>query len=391
MVLRLGEPVIWHWLLGLGFTILFLSCMPSVRDGIYWYSSAIKYQGANILLAGMLVLFMRLLESSDQIVARRRKDFVLVGLCIIAGVGSSETVMILFYVVTSLMCMWRISAEHRNSRTVPIWLGLLFLVNLCIAAFVFAPGNTVRSALESSSPLSLTRPLDVFMTNYYSGFWLSPSLEILLHLPQLWWASLIAVALILRSKHVGNKLPRVHGAYVLFGVMFTLLTPIILQVPSLLFLDLNWAPERVENSILFATLLCWFATLSLLIHWILCKSLSAKAKLSDGMSVLRVGLRTIYLIALVGFGVGVASAANLQLAFADLINVAPDYDAHMRARLVRFEAARDTGALVSLWVYSDLPETITWLDVVTPDGNLNFSDCLGWYFGVIPVVEGFDK
>ena len=388
-VLRLGQNALWHWLLGLGFTMLFLSCMPTVRDGFYWYASAIKYQGANILFVGMLVLFAQLLESTGQKLANRSKDFILVGLCIIAGAGSSETLLILFYAVASLMCMWRITAEYSNRRAALVWLGLLLLVNLCTAIFIFAPGNSVRSDLVGSSQRSLTAVLDVFQARYYSGFNQSTSLEILFTLPQLWWATLVSAAIILNNKRVANKLPPVHGAYVLLGVMLTLLTPIALQLPSLLFLDLQWPPERTENSILFATLLCWFVTLSLFIHWISHKWPSVIARLTNGVSALKVGLRVIYLVALVGFGEGVASASNVRIALNDLINVAPDYDAHMRARLARLEAARDTDTAISIRIYSELPETITWLDIVTPD--LDFSACLGTYFGVIPIVDGFDK
>ena len=391
-VLRLGDKSVWHWLLGIGFTLVFLSCMPSVVAGFYWFASAIKYQGANLLFIGMLVLFARLLESTGQALASRSKDFILFGLCIIAGVGSSETLMVLFYAVASLMCLWRISAEDSNCRAALVWLGLLLLLNLCTAIFIFAPGNAVRASQIGTSQLSLTVLLNMGEASIFFGF---KSLEKMLSLPQIWWASLISVAIILRNNYlrndfVSNRLPRMHGAYVLLGVMFSLLTPIFLQWPSLFILD-GPPPLRTVNSILFGTLLCWLVTLSLLVHWVLNKWPSTVTRLAGGTLARRTVPIIIYLLALVGFGTALVSSPNLQTAFDDLNNVAPDYDAHMRARLVRLEEVRDTGAPILLSQYLEPPTTNAHFDMITPDGSIDFRPCFAEYFGVIPIVEGFDK
>jgi hypothetical protein len=300
--------------------------------------------------------------------------------------------MVLIYSIASLMCLWLISAEYNTRPVALTWLGLLLLLNLCTAVFIFAPGNSARASQIGTSQLSLTVLLNM---GRYSIFYGIKSLEKILSLPQFWWASLICVAIILRNNHlrnglVSNSLPRMHGTYVLLGGMFSLLTPILLQLPSLLILA-EPPPLRAENSILFGTMLCWFVTLSLLVHWVLNKWPSVATRLAGGTSARRTVSIIIYLVALVGFGTALVSAPNLQTAFNDLINVAPGYDAHMRARLVRLEKVRDTGAHIPLLQYSEPPATIAWLDIISPDGSFDFRPCFAEFFGVIPVVEGFDK
>ena len=53
----------WSCVLGVSFTMLFISSMPLVVSGFYWFASAAKYQGGNILLICLLVQSVCWLES----------------------------------------------------------------------------------------------------------------------------------------------------------------------------------------------------------------------------------------------------------------------------------------------------------------------------------------
>jgi hypothetical protein len=391
------------WLLGLGFTVLFLSSMPSVATGFYWFSSAAKYQGGNLLLVCQLLIFSRLVKSAAEPLRARTKGFVVAGICIAFGVGFSETQMVVFYALVTLMCFWRMSVEDKDSRVKWVWLGLFVWMNCFVAIYILAPGNSLRSEVEGLTAITPEIILDAIHASIIIGI---EVIDEYLALPQLWWFSAIVVLMFLsagsnnksvfansrvtKSRDIkskarqGNKL---HGGYIALGGLVCLLLPITLQFPSLLLLAVQ-PPLRIANAILFLFFLSWCVTLALLVRWVIEKYSGYIGRLFDtGISA---GVVRAWMGAglLVGFASHALASFNIQTAYSDLTEVAPEYNHFMYDRYQELNAAKDSGNLFVVSQYPNPPQTIHSLDIVSPDSGLDFTLCFSEYFGVgIQVID----
>ena len=377
-----SRPAVWHWVVGVAFTVLFLSSMPTVVSGFYWFSSAAKYQGGNIFLICLLLVFMRLVRSAHLPLHEKTKDYLFAGVCITLGVGFSETQMMMFYAVVTLMCFWRISVERGNARVNFVWLGLFVWLNCCAAISILAPGNFIRSEIESSVYTTSISMADAIHLSIALGI---QGIKRYLSLPQIWWFSglLVGIVLAVRSdKSSSDSEPtQVRGAYISLGLLFCLVFPVIFQFPSLKYLSVP-PPLRTENIILFSFLLSWSITLVLFLHWILDKWPRIDRRVGSASKSIRLANSLLRTVLMLGFVGSVLAASNIQTAYVDVTKVAPAYSDFMSSRYQELLALKGSGASIIVSQYKNPPETIHSLDIVSIENGHDFSVCFAEYFGV---------
>lgn len=126
-----------RWILAAVFTLLHLHAMPHLGEGLYWYTGAVTYQGAWVL---MLVHAGALLRMTRSVGARAWGAIAVPTL--IASAGSNETAMVLLVVGHTAWMMN--DAVHR--RKPPVWRWMVLAVAIgCGLLVAMAPGNAVRS------------------------------------------------------------------------------------------------------------------------------------------------------------------------------------------------------------------------------------------------------
>jgi hypothetical protein len=124
--------------------VLYLQGMPSVSEGLYWYSSASTYQIPNafsLILAGLVVGRYR---DAKAIPGWRLTAGALLSIVVI--IGSNETSLVILIVLLAALYASRVYLDGRLDR----WAALLLAVATVSGVLVLsAPGNTARMALEA--------------------------------------------------------------------------------------------------------------------------------------------------------------------------------------------------------------------------------------------------
>ena len=123
------------WMLSLLFLLLFLVQMPQLAQGIYWYTGAITYQSAAILLLFYLRLFIRYTKAKFFYSAWMH--LFLMGLLLICIVGCNEVGM-LYLLFFHLILFLKSKGKGMKGLSILILLASLFVF--------FSPGNAGRGA-----------------------------------------------------------------------------------------------------------------------------------------------------------------------------------------------------------------------------------------------------
>ncbi|NBC24748.1 MAG: hypothetical protein GVX78_03940 [Bacteroidetes bacterium] len=144
-------------LLALICTLLFLDKMPNLTDGFYWMPGAFTYQLANILLAFLLGLLIRINRSSSS--ASTNRKYVWALLVVLLVCGTNEVAMLLSVFFTGLNFIIR-SLQHSRLKKLDLLLAAATI--LFASVMYFAPGNEGRSSnfSELSSAKNIGLALD---------------------------------------------------------------------------------------------------------------------------------------------------------------------------------------------------------------------------------------
>ncbi|MBV6405157.1 MAG: hypothetical protein GFGODING_01923 [Flavobacteriales bacterium] len=126
-----------RWMLALGFTLLQLHLMPHLGEGLYWYTGAVTYQGAWVL---MLLHAGALLRAEAAGLGWRWGPVA--GLTLVAAAGCNETAMVLLVLGHAVPVL---GALRQGRRPAPMPVALLALAVGCGLVVALAPGNAVRS------------------------------------------------------------------------------------------------------------------------------------------------------------------------------------------------------------------------------------------------------
>lgn len=125
-----------RWMLALGFTLLHIHTMPHLGEGLYWYTGAVTYQGAWVLLLVHVGALLRM--------ERRRSwgQAVIATGSLIAAAGGNETAMV---VLLGGHAAWML-IDVAQGRTLPAWRWSMLAAAVgCGLVVALAPGNAVRS------------------------------------------------------------------------------------------------------------------------------------------------------------------------------------------------------------------------------------------------------
>jgi hypothetical protein len=120
----------------LALLLVFLSIMPNIAEGVFWYTGAVTYLLGS---SWILVLWSVLLKIKDK----NNSVWILAAIIlIITGIGFNEINMIIIFL--SMAAALLIGKKDKKSRKRYLW---LFVIALIFSSVVFfAPGNTGREA-----------------------------------------------------------------------------------------------------------------------------------------------------------------------------------------------------------------------------------------------------
>lgn len=140
--------------------VLYLNGMPSVNEGLYWFSSASTYQIANAFFLILAALVARRYRAPGEPAGWRLTAAAVLSVLVIAG--SNETSLVVLLFLLTILLLYRSYVERHLDK----WAGLLLLVGAAAAIVVAAaPGNAGRISLEAgahthSVPNALVHSLD---------------------------------------------------------------------------------------------------------------------------------------------------------------------------------------------------------------------------------------
>jgi len=121
---------------------IYLYQMPSISEGFYWVAGAITYQLGNILFIFFLTFFIRLSKNPSL----SSINFFGSAICLIAVIGSNETIMILLDSLIGFVLTIHLIKFRRLDK----WLIILTIIAIIFSLIVIlCPGNAKRIAAES--------------------------------------------------------------------------------------------------------------------------------------------------------------------------------------------------------------------------------------------------
>ncbi len=362
----------WPYLVGVGFTVLFLAIMQSVVTGFYWFDGAVTYQLANIILVGMVTLIIRIFDDDGGKAQQTRRIYYL-GLLIVIGMGCTETVMVEMFVLMNGVSLWQlfVSTERRRAWTV-----LLALTYICFLVVALAPGNAGRSAHILAVYSDQHTGIEFLASVQDSIYYGTMELLRLLTLPYLWWSTLIVVILFSRYGRRLGSFRKIRSIHVLIAIGVCLMVPVVLQFPWQLMHSGPTHP-RTENAITFGFLFSWFCTWALITfrYW------SYKKPVLSVQPPVAL-YRLAYGAACLALSITFVGNSNITLAYSDLVSKAYAYDQYMQQRYVKLKAAAGRGERsVTIKLYRELPTTISISEVNGNMAGANLRTCIGLYFG----------
>lgn len=142
---------------------------PTISEGIYWYTSIVTYEFANIyiLLIGICMLKYAL--------NNKLKYFILAILFSVLLIGSNETSMIIYDTIIFVITIF----TYKREKTLVLLTAIALFFSIIV---VIAPGNQIRGAYFTNSHLinySLYQTILFFRNNILN--WITiPSITILL-------------------------------------------------------------------------------------------------------------------------------------------------------------------------------------------------------------------
>jgi hypothetical protein len=276
-------------------SVLFLSGMPSIGEGVYWFTSAATYQAAVVLA---LLHFACVVRSRRP---GRPWPRILAMALLVVVVGFNEVMMVIVLAVYLALCAWSID----SGRDRGLFGTMLGVVVVCAAILVLSPGNAGRTeAYPARHHLVRSLAMTSLQTARFLGDWVSSG------------PLLIASALWLT--HAGRFARLVDRLQTRVPLLICL-AGIVLVVPMCAF-PAYWATgilgqHRTVNTAYFAFLVFWFAGLAL---WSVSGSRGARAAQALGAE-LRIPLLVLLVVSLAltrnSYGLGADLLAGRLAAF----------------------------------------------------------------------------
>ena len=323
--------------------------MPSVSQGLYWLPGSVSYQLPNILF---LVLLGVIVKEGQR--TNLRNSLAIIAL-IAAIIGCNETSM-LYTTLLSLIIL--AIFVYRKGLRIKRFHWILLLSSIIFScAVIFAPGNEIRSSVQSGNSdfiFALKNSLKLGAVHIFK--WL-PLLLIL---------TPFLIGFIIKNNLKIFFKPSTQVLYLL--VFFVIISPVIGFFPG--FWSLGGPPPlRTINTIYFTFFVGYFGVVLLIVPFI-----SPYARSLDKLLKLKY---IFFLFAIVL----IAKSRNVEMAYRDLISGdAVNYKMELDDRLKFLNNRSDTSRII-LPALNYKPKSIYFDDITD-----NFEDwrnrCYADYYGL---------
>jgi hypothetical protein len=205
--------------------------MPSISQGIYWYTATVTYQVGNILFLIYLgMLYHNLTRKSDP----KPLDFVSLIIIQLLSIGCNELTMISVFTTTLVVYIISI-VNKQNKKTVSLLLSTTII--FCLAVY-FAPGNSVREIELKNEKKIIFTLIQSLLYTFHFIFEKSSSLTLIL----------LAIIYYPINDLLSKKIELFKSSFYLTPIKASLL--LILLVFTQIFAlqwSVNYLPERSLN------------------------------------------------------------------------------------------------------------------------------------------------
>jgi hypothetical protein len=346
-------------------TALYVTQMPSPREGFYWLAGAITYELALVL--AMLLAACGLSVRRGVSAARRTAATVVCALLAVAVAGSNETMWLPGGAALAVAA--GVSLRRRHPAAI-VW-GVALLAFLAGAAAVYAaPGNAARLDYHAEKP-----PL---LANLAGALWTSARFALKWALrPALLGAAILAIPWASRAIEATPWASRVRRRHVLLAVAVLLGVVLLGFLPAYLSIGRK-PPVRAQNPIFFAFLASGVAAWLLGVAW----RRNVRGVRPTVSTRWRFAGAAATIVGLLGVG-------NLPRAACELAVEAPQYHRQMEARYAAMRRDAHAGLARSLVApLGARPRSISEAEI----GDDAYQDQhLAWYFGLESVALRADQ
>jgi hypothetical protein len=324
-------------------TLLYTAGMPSIGEGVYWYTSAATYSWwiiAALLHGALVVRYTRAPHPG----AIDRLGLAVAGLLLVAVDGFNEVIMLMMIVIYAA---WAAVACANRSTTRRVALAFLLIAIVSGMFVLFSPGNAVRQSLfvgvRHQLPRSIAKTMLQTLRFNGSGLW-SGALQL---------ASLLFVPVAMRwTQLVPQDARTARHARFAFAALLMLLVPIA-TFPA------YWetgtlGQHRTADVAFFAFLVIWFAAIP---FWL-------SAADARGRSLHQFAESWRSLLAVM-FVIAIGLTGNTYTVGTELLNgELRRYDAAMHDRYAQLERCRsDAPPVCELTPIPEAPASFSVVDV----------------------------
>ncbi|HEY0322548.1 MAG TPA: hypothetical protein VGC66_16450 [Pyrinomonadaceae bacterium] len=302
------------------FTALFSNQMPELTEGYYWMPGSITYMLGVILTVFFFGSVVRLFDSRG---ISRRLWFLSCSLLIVAIVGSSETLMAIFFL---LMLSITIKAFVCRDDSKWLWLWFLLLTTVCTLVVFMAPGNAVRSSRFAGGHR-------LFYSLLFSSAQEARFLLKWLSNPALILGTILFIPVAYRLSEKNELLKRHFKFHPFAGLL------LLLAIVFLGFFPAYWSTgllgqHRTVNLVFFLFLLGWFLNLTMWVSYL-------RRKFGWAVASLPI---YVYVICLLLIPLSLLATNNTRETIEDLASGrAFRYDMQMKQRYLQIEQCLKVG------------------------------------------------
>lgn len=239
------------WILTLLISLVYLTVLPTISEGIYWFGASATYQVANNLFLnyfGLILLNKRTKKSS---LIFKVNSVILLGLALII-IGFNEVILVYLLCFNFLY----FGMKLLKKEDIPLSVFMVAIPIIGAAFAVFAPGNSVRSSFfDNNHDLLNSIGMSIAQTGRFSLKWLlSPSMI------------LVSILFIAQFDSIKNKIPLLKRAMTL-DLKFTiplLFLPIFVAAILPYWSTGILGQHRTMNAAWLVFLMLWFINLSVI-------------------------------------------------------------------------------------------------------------------------------
>ncbi|MEP7170680.1 MAG: DUF6056 family protein [Bacteroidota bacterium] len=342
-------------------SLLFLQQMPSLAQGIYWYTGSVIYQGANILALFYLSLLIHLLNKNYFINKILHTLLCLILLFLISG--CNETIMIFLLLFHAILF-----AKNKNR------LALMLLIFSCLSSLlvIFSPGNAVReAAFPDRHQLFHSLLFSAVQSFRFFFLWIA-NIPLLI-------ASLLYIPLSIRISEKSSLFKNSFHLKPVLSTCFLFLLVFLSAFPAYWSTGILGQHRTVNVAYLFFIIL-WFINLTVWINF-----LSAR-KLITTLSTFATTNFLILIISIIPFSF---ITGNGYFAMHDLLSgKAKNFDKEMSARYELLSISRKRSSEICILdTLKNKPTSLFVLDI-SDNENDWMNKGMAAYFGVAKVAVG---